>query len=159
MQECDVLLAVGARFDDRVIGNPDHFLAKPKKIIHIDIDRASISKRVKIDVPIVGDVKLVLEDLISAFKGLQGNSSENLRADWLKMINLWKQKDCMKYEDDGTQIKPQKVIQKLHEVTNGEAFITSDVGQHQMWAAQYYPFDKPRRWIVLCSPHLKLTYI
>ena len=147
MQECDVLLAVGARFDDRVIGNPDHFLAKPKKIIHIDIDPASISKRVKIDVPIVGDVKLVLEDLISAFKGLQGNNSENLRADWLKTINLWKQKDCMKYEDDGTQIKPQKVIQKLHEVTNGEAFITSDVGQHQMWAAQYYPFDKPRRWI------------
>ena len=147
MQECDVLLAVGARFDDRVIGNPDHFLAKPKKIIHIDIDPASISKRVKIDVPIVGDVKLVLEDLISAFKALKGNSSENLRTDWLKTINLWKQKDCMRYEDDGTQIKPQKVIQKLHEVTNGEAFITSDVGQHQMWAAQYYPFDKPRRWI------------
>ena len=147
MQECDVLLAVGARFDDRVIGNPDHFLAKPKKIIHIDIDPASISKRVKIDVPIVGDVKLVLEDLISAFKALQGNSSEKLRTDWLKTINLWKQKDCMRYEDDGTQIKPQKVIQKLHEVTNGEAFITSDVGQHQMWAAQYYPFDKPRRWI------------
>ena len=147
MQECDVLLAVGARFDDRVIGNPDHFLAKPKKIIHIDIDPASISKRVKIDVPIVGDVKLVLEDLISAFKALQGNSSANLRTDWLKTINLWKQKDCMRYEDDGTQIKPQKVIQKLHEVTNGEAFITSDVGQHQMWAAQYYPFDKPRRWI------------
>ena len=147
MQECDVLLAVGARFDDRVIGNPDHFLAKPKKIIHIDIDPASISKRVKIDVPIVGDVKLVLEDLISAFKALQGNSSGNLRTDWQKTIDLWKQKDCMKYEDDGTQIKPQKVIQKLHEVTNGEAFITSDVGQHQMWAAQYYPFDKPRRWI------------
>ena len=147
MQECDVLLAVGARFDDRVIGNPDHFLAKPKKIIHIDIDPASISKRVKIDVPIVGDVKLVLEDLISAFKALQENTSLNLSTDWKKSINLWKQKDCMRYEDDGTQIKPQKVIQKLHEVTNGEAFITSDVGQHQMWAAQYYPFDKPRRWI------------
>ncbi len=147
MQECDVLLAVGARFDDRVIGNPDHFLAKPKKIIHIDIDPASISKRVKIDVPIVGDVKLVLEDLISAFKALQGNSSVSLPTGWLKTINIWKQKDCMSYEDDGTQIKPQKVIQKLHEVTNGEAFITSDVGQHQMWAAQYYPFDKPRRWI------------
>jgi len=147
MQECDVLLAVGARFDDRVIGNPDHFLAKPKKIIHIDIDPASISKRVKIDIPIVGDVKLVLEDLISAFKALKSNSSNNLPSDWLNTINLWKQKDCMRFEDDGTQIKPQKVIQKLHEVTNGEAFITSDVGQHQMWAAQYYPFDKPRRWI------------
>ena len=147
MQECDVLLAVGARFDDRVIGNPDHFLAKPKKIIHIDIDPASISKRVKIDIPIVGDVKLVLEDLISAFKALKSSSSNNFRTDWLKTIDLWKQKDCMSFEDDGTQIKPQKVIQKLHEVTNGEAFITSDVGQHQMWAAQYYPFDKPRRWI------------
>ncbi|MDA8869742.1 biosynthetic-type acetolactate synthase large subunit, partial [Methylophilaceae bacterium] len=133
MQECDVLLAVGARFDDRVIGNPDHFLAKPKKIIHIDIDPASISKRVKIDVPIVGDVKLVLEDLISAFKALQENTSLNLSTDWQKSINLWKQKDCMRYEDDGRQIKPQKVIQKLHEVTNGEAFVTSDVGQHQMW--------------------------
>ena len=147
MQECDVLLAVGARFDDRVIGNPDHFLAKPKKIIHIDIDPASISKRVKIDIPIVGDVKLVLEDLISAFKALKSNSSNDLTSDWLKTIDLWKQKDCMSFQDDGTQIKPQKVIQKLHEVTNGDAFITSDVGQHQMWAAQYYPFDKPRRWI------------
>ena len=147
MQECDVLLAVGARFDDRVIGNPDHFLAKPKKIIHIDIDPASISKRVKIDIPIVGDVKLVLEDLISSFKALKSNSSNNLTSDWLKTIDLWKQKDCMSFQDDGTQIKPQKVIQKLHEVTNGDAFITSDVGQHQMWAAQYYPFDKPRRWI------------
>lgn len=147
MQECDVLLAVGARFDDRVIGNPDHFLATPKKIIHIDIDPASISKRVKIDIPIVGDVKLVLEDLISAFKALKSNSSNNLTSDWLKTIDLWKQKDCMSFQDDGTQIKPQKVIQKLHEVTNGDAFITSDVGQHQMWAAQYYPFDKPRRWI------------
>ena len=147
MQECDVLLAVGARFDDRVIGNPDHFLATPKKIIHIDIDPASISKRVKIDIPIVGDVKLVLEDLISAFKALKSNSSNDLTSDWLKTIDLWKQKDCMSFQDDGTQIKPQKVIQKLHEVTNGDAFITSDVGQHQMWAAQYYPFDKPRRWI------------
>ena len=147
MQECDVLLAVGARFDDRVIGNPDHFLATPKKIIHIDIDPASISKRVKIDIPIVGDVKFVLEDLISAFKALKSNSSNNLTSDWLKTIDLWKQKDCMSFQDDGTQIKPQKVIQKLHEVTNGDAFITSDVGQHQMWAAQYYPFDKPRRWI------------
>jgi len=147
MQECDVLLAVGARFDDRVIGNPDHFLAKPKKIIHIDIDPASISKRVKIDIPIVGDVKLVLEDLISAFKALKSNSSNNSPSDWIKTIDLWKEKNCMRYEDDGTQIKPQKVIQKLHEVTNGDAFITSDVGQHQMWAAQYYPFDKPRRWI------------
>ena len=147
MQECDVLLAVGARFDDRVIGNPDHFLAKPKKIIHIDIDPASISKRVKIDVPIVGDVNLVLKELISTFKEQKNKNLKVSGSGWLKTINQWKSKDCMKFEDDGTEIKPQKVIQKLHEVTNGEAFITSDVGQHQMWAAQYYPFNKPRRWI------------
>ena len=147
MQECDVLLAVGARFDDRVIGNPEHFLAKPKKIIHIDIDPASISKRVKIDIPIVGDVRLVLEDLISTFKTQKNKNSKTSDSEWLKAINQWKEKDCMSYEDDGTKIKPQKVIQKLHEITNGEAFITSDVGQHQMWAAQYYPFNKPRRWI------------
>lgn len=147
MQECDVLLAVGARFDDRVIGNPEHFLAKPKKIIHIDIDPASISKRVKIDIPIVGDVNLVLKELISAFKEQQNKNSKITISGWLQTINQWKSKDCMKYEDDGTEIKPQKVIETLHKVTKGEAFITSDVGQHQMWAAQYYPFNKPRRWI------------
>ena len=147
MQECDVLLAVGARFDDRVIGNPDHFLAKPKKIIHIDIDPASISKRVKIDIPIVGDVNLVLKELISAFKEQQNKTCRVTDSGWLQTVNQWKSKDCMKYEDDGTEIKPQKVIETLHKVTKGEAFITSDVGQHQMWAAQYYPFNKPRRWI------------
>ena len=147
MQECDVLLAVGARFDDRVIGNPDHFLAKPKKIIHIDIDPASISKRVKIDIPIVGDVNLVLKELISAFKEQQNKNCKVTDSGWLQTINQWKSKDCMRYEDDGTEIKPQKVIETLHKVTKGEAFITSDVGQHQMWAAQYYPFNKPRRWI------------
>ena len=147
MQECDVLLAVGARFDDRVIGNPDHFLAKPKKIIHIDIDPASISKRVKIDIPIVGDVNLVLKELISAFKEQQNKNCRVTDSGWLQTINQWKSKDCMSYQDDGTEIKPQKVIETLHKVTKGEAFITSDVGQHQMWAAQYYPFNKPRRWI------------
>ena len=142
-----MLLGCGARFDDRVIGNPDHFLAKPKKIIHIYIDPASISKRVKIDIPIVGDVNLVLKELISTFKEQKNKKLKVSGSGWLKTINQWKSKDCMKFEDDGTEIKPQKVIQKLHEVTNGEAFITSDVGQHQMWAAQYYPFNKPRRWI------------
>ena len=144
MQECDVLLAVGARFDDRVIGNPDHFLAKPKKIIHIDIDPASISKRVKIDIPIVGDVNIVLKDLLDAYKLIKNKQDIN---SWHEQISSWIKKDCMAFEDDGSEIKPQRVIQKLHEVTNGDAWITSDVGQHQMWAAQYYPFDKPRRWI------------
>ena len=147
MQDCDVLLAVGARFDDRVIGNTAHFLSNPRTIIHIDIDPSSISKRVKIDVPIVGDVKSVLADmneLIAAEKPKQ-NTAE--LAAWFKQIEAWRGKKCMNYAQSTELIKPQYVIQKLHEVTNGEAFVTSDVGQHQMWAAQYYPFDKPRRWI------------
>ena len=147
MQDCDVLFAVGARFDDRVIGNPDHFLSKPRKIIHIDIDPASISKRVKIDVPIVGDVKSVLEDMFVIFEDLKEKHNKNNIKSWMKQIKDWSSKDCMAYKDDGTFIKPQKVIQTLHKVTKGDAFITSDVGQHQMWAAQYYPFEKPRRWI------------
>ena len=147
MQECDVLLAVGARFDDRVIGNPEHFLKNPKKIIHIDIDPASISKRVQIDVPIVGDVNLVLIDFIKAYKEVEKNYDKKLIAPWKDEIKKWIDIDCLAYKDDGSVIKPQLVIQKLHEVTKGDAFVTSDVGQHQMWAAQYYPFNKPRRWI------------
>ncbi|MBL6685845.1 MAG: biosynthetic-type acetolactate synthase large subunit [Methylophilaceae bacterium] len=147
MQECDVLLAVGARFDDRVIGNPDHFLSKPRKIIHIDIDPASISKRVQIDVPIVGDVVNTLNYLINAYQDFKGNHDKKIIRPWLNEIKAWKSKDCLAFKDDEKVIKPQKVIQTLHDVTKGDAFITSDVGQHQMWAAQYYPFDKPRRWI------------
>lgn len=147
MQECDVLLAVGARFDDRVIGNPDNFLSKPRKIIHIDIDPSSISKRVQIDVPIVGDVKSVLDDLSGALKSQQNNYDTKLIKPWLDQIQDWVSKDCLAFKDDAKVIKPQKVIQTLHKVTQGDAFITSDVGQHQMWAAQFYPFDKPRRWI------------
>jgi len=147
MQECDVLLAVGARFDDRVIGNPEHFLKNPKKIIHIDIDPASISKRVQIDVPIVGDVNLVLIDFMKAYKEVEKNYDKKLIAPWKDEIKKWIDIDCLAYKDDGSVIKPQLVIQKLHEVTKGDAFVTSDVGQHQMWAAQYYPFNKPRRWI------------
>jgi len=147
MQDCDVLLAVGARFDDRVIGNPDHFLSKPKKIIHIDIDPASISKRVQIDIPIVGDVVSILNDLIEVYEEQKNNHDKSQLEPWLKQIKTWKSKNCLAFEDDKKVIKPQRVIQTLHEVTKGDAFITSDVGQHQMWAAQYYPFDKPRRWI------------
>ena len=147
MQDCDVLFAVGARFDDRVIGNPDHFLSKPRKIIHIDIDPASISKRVKIDVPIVGDVKSVLEDMYLIYNELNGKHDKNNITSWMEQIKEWSKKDCMAFKDDESVIKPQRVIQTLHKVTKGDAFVTSDVGQHQMWAAQYYPFDKPRRWI------------
>lgn len=147
MQECDVLLAVGARFDDRVIGNPEHFLSRPRTIIHIDIDPSSISKRVKIDVPIVGDVKSVLSDLNNLVRTEKPVQNTVALSDWMKQIEAWRAKRYSDFELDDKLIKPQQVIKTLHQVTNGDAYITSDVGQHQMWAAQYYPFNKPRRWI------------
>jgi acetolactate synthase-1/2/3 large subunit len=147
MQHCDVLIAVGARFDDRVIGNPKHFATNPRKIIHIDIDPSSISKRVKVDLPIVGNVKEVLEELLSQLQaGIDFPHKEEVQ-NWWGQINNWRGIDCLKYTPSDTVIKPQAVVQKLWEVTNGRAFVTSDVGQHQMWAAQYYGFDKPRQWI------------
>ena len=147
MQESDVLIAVGSRFDDRVIGNPDHFLSKPRKIIHIDIDPASISKRVKIDVPIVGSVKSVLEDMLVIYESLKTTHDKNNQKEWMIQIESWREKKSLDFQNSKEVIKPQYVVQELHKVTNGDAFVTSDVGQHQMWAAQYYPFDKPRRWL------------
>ncbi|WP_298623017.1 acetolactate synthase 3 catalytic subunit [uncultured Zoogloea sp.] len=147
MHYCDVLLAVGARFDDRVIGSPAHFASEPRKIIHIDIDPSSISKRVKVDVPIVGDVGEVLGEMLAMLDaGAETNDQESLGV-WWKQIEEWRRRDCLKFNQGDELIKPQFVIQKLWEVTGGDAFVTSDVGQHQMWAAQYYKFDKPRRWI------------
>ncbi len=147
MQHCDVLLAVGARFDDRVIGNPKHFQKEARKIIHIDVDPSSISKRVKVDVPIVGDVGQVLAEFAKLTQAADhGPDREALKA-WRAQIELWRAQDCMKYDHNAAVIKPQFVIEKLYEVTGGDAFVTSDVGQHQMWAAQYYKFAKPRRWI------------
>ncbi|MDO9386606.1 MAG: acetolactate synthase 3 catalytic subunit [Thiobacillus sp.] len=147
MHNCDVLLAIGARFDDRVIGNPEHFAQNPRKIIHIDIDPSSISKRVKVDVPIVGNVPEVLDEFLRLIKaGKQRPAAPQLKA-WWKTIEEWRGRDCLKYDHASKIIKPQFVVEKLYEVTGGDAFITSDVGQHQMWAAQFYKFDKPRRWI------------
>ena len=150
MQHCDVLLAIGARFDDRVIGNPKHFAQNPRKIIHIDIDPSSISKRVKVDLPIVGDVKDAIQEIISQLKDTLGDAprpaNKALKA-WWEQIEQWRSKDCLAYKQSEALIKPQFVVQKLWEVTAGDAFVTSDVGQHQMFAAQFYPFDKPRRWI------------
>jgi acetolactate synthase-1/2/3 large subunit len=149
MQHCDVLIAIGARFDDRVIGNPKHFAQHPRKIIHIDIDPSSISKRVKVDIPIVGDVKDVLIDFMAQYEAMSAEHAQNKTAlaDWWKQVNVWRGKECMKFALSDTLIKPQFVVQKLCELTTGDAFITSDVGQHQMWAAQYYGFNHPRRWI------------
>jgi acetolactate synthase-1/2/3 large subunit len=147
MQHCDVLLAVGARFDDRVIGNPKHFAQNPRKIIHIDVDPSSISKRVKVDIPIVGDVKDVLIDLIAQLEATQSRPDVPALKAWWTQINEWRKRDCLKYDRASEIIKPQHVVETLFKVTQGDAFVTSDVGQHQMWAAQYYRFDKPRRWI------------
>ncbi len=147
MQHCDVLIAIGARFDDRVIGNPKHFGTVPRKIIHIDIDPSSISKRVKVDIPIVGSVKDVLTDVLAQIDASETKPNTKAIDAWWKQINEWRSRECLKYPTSNEVIKPQAVVEKLWEITKGDAFITSDVGQHQMWAAQYYGFDKPRRWI------------
>ena len=147
MQNCDVLIAVGARFDDRVIGNPAHFGSVARKIIHIDIDPSSISKRVKVDVPIVGNLPDVLDELQKLLESSDGRPDQKALAAWWKQIDEWRGKKSLKYKQGKEIIMPQYVVEKLYEVTGGDAFITSDVGQHQMWAAQYYKFDKPRRWI------------
>ena len=147
MHYSDVLLAVGSRFDDRVIGDPNHFAEEPRKIIHIDIDPSSISKRVKVDVPIVGNVGEVLDEFIRQLEASSERPDEEAVGTWWNQIEEWRRRECMKFNNSDEIIKPQYVIQKLWEVTGGDAFITSDVGQHQMWAAQYYGFDKPRRWL------------
>jgi len=150
MQHCDVLIAIGARFDDRVIGDPKHFAQNPHKIIHVDVDPSSISKRVKVDVPIVGDVRETLVDLIGLVEQQFASGSrtdEAAVAAWWKQIDEWRTKDCLRYDKKSDLIKPQFVVEKLWEVTKGDAYITSDVGQHQMWAAKYYKFNEPRRWI------------
>jgi acetolactate synthase-1/2/3 large subunit len=148
MQHCDVLLAVGARFDDRVIGNPRHFAQNERKIIHVDIDPSSISKRVKVDIPIVGDVREVLQELIAQIRDAQARPDADKLGAWWKQIGEWRGRECLKYRSSDEVIKPQMVVETLHRLTRGrDAYITSDVGQHQMWAAQYYGFEEPRRWI------------
>lgn len=147
MQHSDVLIAIGARFDDRVIGNTTHFASHPRKIIHIDIDPSVISKRVKVDVPIVGNLKEVLVEMTAQLKAAGPRKNGDKVAAWWDQINEWRKKDCLKYDEASQIVKPQYVVQKLWELTGGDAFICSDVGQHQMWAAQFYKFDKPRRWI------------
>ena len=149
MQNCDVLLAVGARFDDRVIGNPKHFGQNERKIIHIDVDPSSISKRVRVDIPIVGDVKEVLTELIAMLKEGGVRPDADALAAWWDTIEGWRKRDCLRYDRGNKDvIKPQHVIETLWNMTrDADTYITSDVGQHQMWAAQYYKFREPRRWI------------
>ncbi len=149
MQECDVLVAVGARFDDRVIGNIKHFTQNERKIIHIDIDPSVIAKRVKVDVPIVGDCKQVLSELLQAIKEAKFAPAADDYAPWWEAINKRRKLDCLKYDRTNTEvIKPQQVVETLWNMTkDDDVYITSDVGQHQMWAAQFYRFNEPRRWI------------
>jgi acetolactate synthase-1/2/3 large subunit len=147
MQHCDVLIAIGARFDDRVVSVPSHFLSSPKRIVHIDIDPSSIAKRVKVDIPIVGNVRDVLDDMLALLKQTGIRPPAEPLAAWWRQLLEWRSHDCLRYVQDDEVIKPQFVVQKLYEVTKGEAIVTSDVGQHQMWAAQYYKFARPRQWI------------
>jgi len=146
MHECDVLIAIGARFDDRVTGDVKQFCPEAK-IIHIDIDPSSISKNVRVDVPIVGDIRHVLADMNRVIEASGKRPDEAALRRWWEQIEQWRAKDCLRYDRNSALIKPQYVIEKLWEVTGGDAFVTSDVGQHQMFTAQFYKFDQPRRWI------------
>ena len=146
MHHSDLIIAIGARFDDRVTGNIEKF-CPDAKIIHIDIDPASISKNIDVNVPIVGDVKQVLQELTKEFEVRGDKPDQEVLSIWWEQINKWKAEDCLSYESDGDIIKPQYVIQKYWEVSQGNSYICSDVGQHQMWAAQFYKFDQPNRWI------------
>jgi|TARA_B100001964_G_scaffold82883_2_gene93560 acetolactate synthase-1/2/3 large subunit len=146
MHECDVLLALGARFDDRVTAEVSKF-SPYAKIIHVDIDPSSIGKNVAVDVPIVGHVKTVIQEIIKGIKQRGDKPGADDLATWWKQIDAWREKDSLSYDRASDQIKPQFVVEKLCEITGGDAFVTSDVGQHQMFTAQHYLFDKPRRWI------------
>jgi len=146
MHHSDLVIAIGARFDDRVTGNIEKF-CPDAKVIHLDVDPASISKNVSVDVPIVGQVEPVLRALLAELRLRKQKPDQDALKKWWTQIEEWRSRDCLKFDQGSDKIKPQDVIQKLHQVTNGNAFVTSDVGQHQMWAAQYYGFDKPNRWV------------
>nr|VFJ75864.1 MAG: acetolactate synthase, large subunit [Candidatus Kentron sp. FW] len=146
MHECDVLIAIGARFDDRITGDVEQFCPHAK-IIHVDIDPSSIAKNVRVDIPIVGSVSSVLTEFIRQIEASGRKPNSRVLDAWWRQIVQWQSVESLNYERSTTAIKPQYVIEKLCELTGGNAFVTSDVGQHQMWAAQYYKFNAPRRWI------------
>jgi len=146
MHEADVLVAVGARFDDRVTGKIEQF-CPDATIIHIDIDPSSISKNVRVDIPIVGPVRTVLRDMVKVIEGHKKKPKKDVLKKWWSRIDEWRAVECLKYDRNSALIKPQFAVETLHKVTKGDAYVCSDVGQHQMFAAQFYGFDKPRRWI------------
>jgi len=147
MHDCDVMVAVGARFDDRVTGRLDAFAPTSRKI-HIDIDPSSISKNVRADIGVVGDAGQVLEDLIAVWKQHSYKVDQNALADWWRAIDAWRARDSFRYRPDDKFIKPQYAIQRLYELTKDrDVYVTTEVGQHQMWAAQFFHFDEPNRWM------------
>ena len=147
MHDCDVMINIGARFDDRVTGRLDAFSPNSKKI-HIDIDESNINKTINVDIPIVGDVKIVIKEMIDIWKKNNLSIEKDSLAKWWKKIDEWKQIDCLKFSNNSEGIKPQFAIKRLYDLTkNKNTFITTEVGQHQMWAAQYYKFEKPNRWL------------
>ncbi|MDA1091067.1 MAG: acetolactate synthase 3 large subunit [Proteobacteria bacterium] len=148
MHDCDVMICVGARFDDRITGVISKFSPNSKKI-HIDIDPSSINKNVRVDIPIIGDVANVLEDMLKVWKSSQAKPDQKALKAWWKQIDEWRAKDCLKFVQKGKIIKPQYAIQRLYEATKNldDVYITTEVGQHQMWAAQFYGFEKPNHWM------------
>ncbi|MEE2699085.1 MAG: acetolactate synthase 3 large subunit [Pseudomonadota bacterium] len=148
MHDCDVMVCVGARFDDRITGLISEFSPNSKKI-HIDIDPSSINKNVAVDLPIIGDVANVLEEMLKNWKSSNTKPNQKALKTWWKQIDEWRAQDCLKFSQRGEVIKPQFAIQRLYEATknNDDVYITTEVGQHQMWAAQFYGFEKPNRWM------------
>jgi len=146
MHNADCIIALGARFDDRVTNNVDKFCPHAD-IIHVDIDPASISKTINAHIPVVGSVDKVLDQILEQLVNKDLSGQKEKLADWWQQITQWRSRECLNYEQGDTVIKPQQVIQSIYKHTNGEAYVSSDVGQHQMFAALYYPFDKPRQWI------------
>ena len=146
MANADVILALGARFDDRVTNNVQKFCPNAT-IVHVDVDPTSISKTISAHIPVVGSLDMVLPQLLSAIAKSGQSIDRHAQEDWWRQINRWREQKCLSYSPGEEKIKPQTVIEKLYQATNGDAYISSDVGQHQMFAAQYYPFKKPRQWI------------
>lgn len=146
MHNSDVIFAVGVRFDDRTTNNLEKYCPNAT-VIQIDVDPTSISKTVNADIPIVGDAKSTLKQMLGQLDQASSKQDENALKDWWKDIEEWRKKQCLRYETSQTKVKPQQAIEMIYRLTNGEAYVTSDVGQHQMFAALYYPFDKPRHWI------------
>lgn len=146
MHNADLIFGIGVRFDDRTTNNLDKYCPNAK-VVHIDIDPSSISKNVRVDLPIVGSAEKVLETMLTNLVEFGGTNDEEALQQWWQEIQEWRDRNCLAYETTSDRIKPQQVIETLHRLTNGDAYVASDVGQHQMFAALYYPFNKPRRWI------------